>query len=205
MNLTRIVRPATAAAIAAMSVAAIPEALAQERTTIQSGPVQVVAGSAQRITMTLGKGELFKTPVPFTKISVSDEKIVEVTPQSNREFVFTPKGIGSTNVFVFDEKNTLMATLDIDVVSQTPQEVREETYEEIPGRVRIYNVPWRGSGPSLGGSFTHPAFYHCSPTNCELIKEVPYAGPAPYAGPGPSETPTTTPKAGPATDNENSQ
>src|SRR6516164_2633940 len=128
-----------------MSVTAIPEALAQERTTIQSGPVQVVAGSAQRITMTLGKGELFKTPVPFTKISVSDEKIVEVTPQSNREFVFTPKGIGSTNVFVFDEKNTLMATLDIDVVSQTPQEVREETYEEIPGRVRIYNVPWRGS------------------------------------------------------------
>jgi len=205
VNLTRIVRPATAAAIAAMSVTAIPEALAQERTTIQSGPVQVVAGSAQRITMTLGKGELFKTPVPFTKISVSDEKIVEVTPQSNREFVFTPKGIGSTNVFVFDEKNTLMATLDIDVVSQTPQEVREETYEEIPGRVRIYNVPWRGSGPSLGGPFTHPAFYHCSPTNCELIKEVPYAGPAPYAGPGPSETPTTTPKAGPATDNENSQ
>ena len=119
MNLTSIVRPATAAAIVAMSVVAIPEALAQEPTTIQSGPVQAVTGSAQRITMTMGKGQLFKTSVPFTKVSVTDDKIVDVTPQSNREFVFTPKGIGSTNVLVFDEKNALIATLDINVESRS--------------------------------------------------------------------------------------
>jgi Flp pilus assembly secretin CpaC len=210
VNLTSIVRPATAAAIAAMSVVPIPEASAQEPTTIQSRPVQAVAGSAQRITMTMGKGELFKTSVPYTKISVSDEKIVDVTPQSNREFVFTPKGIGSTNVFVFDEKSTLIATLDINVVSQTAPEAHAETYDEIPGRVRIYNVPWRGSGPSLGGTFTNPAFYQCNATNCELVKVAPYAGlsrsgEAPYAGPGPAGATTAGPKGGATPDNENSQ
>jgi hypothetical protein len=51
------------------------------RKTPQSGAVQAVTGSAQRITMTMGKGQLFKTSVPFTKISVTDEKIVDVTPE----------------------------------------------------------------------------------------------------------------------------
>ena len=83
MNLTSIVRPATVAAIVALSAVAIPEAFAQEPSTIQSGPVQAVTGSAQRITMTMGKGQLFKTSVPFTKVSVTDDKIVDVTPQSN--------------------------------------------------------------------------------------------------------------------------
>jgi Pilus formation protein N terminal region len=189
VNLASIARPATAAAIVAMSVVAIPEASAQEPTTIQSGPVQPVAGSAQRITMTMGKGELFKTSVPYTKISVSDEKIVDVTPQSNQEFVFTPRGIGSTNVFVFDEKSKLIATLDINVVG-TAQEARAETYNEIPGRVRIYNVR---------GSFAKPAFYRCNLTNCELVNEATNAGPgpsgeAPNAGPGPSGE---APNAGP--------
>jgi Flp pilus assembly secretin CpaC len=194
VNLTSIVQPATAAAILAMSVVAIPEALAQEPTTIQSGPVQAVAGSAQKITMTMGTGEVFKTSAPYTKISVSDEKIVEVTPQSDREFVFTPRGIGSTNVFVFDEKNTLIATLDINVVGKTAREVREETYDEVPGRVRIYNRIYTDKG-----ELVKPAFYHCNRTNCELVGE------APNAGPGPTGTPATSPKGGATTDNENSQ
>ena len=133
-----------------MAVVAIPEAFAQEPTTIQSGPVQAVTGSAQRITMTMGKGQLFKTSVPFTKVSVTDDKIVDVTPQSNREFVFTPKGVGSTNVLVFDEKNALIATLDINVVGTRPREVRAERYDDRVGKVTIYNAPWRGTGPRFG-------------------------------------------------------
>ena len=107
MKMKSIVRPAAAGAIAiaAMSVVAIPEALAQEPNSVQSGPVQAVTGSVQQIILTMGKGELFKTSAPFTKLSVADDKIVEVTPQSDREFIFNPKGIGSTNVFVFDGKN----------------------------------------------------------------------------------------------------
>jgi pilus assembly protein CpaC len=114
------VQPAAAGAIAiaAMSVVAIPEALAQEPNSVQSSPVQAVTGSGQQITLTMGKGGLFQTSAPYAKISVSDEKIVEVTPQSDREFVFNPKGIGSTNVFVFDEKNRLIARLDINVLAK---------------------------------------------------------------------------------------
>jgi Flp pilus assembly secretin CpaC len=199
VNLTSIARPATAAAIVAMAAVAIPEALAQEPTTTQSGTVQAVTGSAQRIIMTMGKGQLFETSVPFTKISVTDEKIVDVTPQSNREFVFTPKGIGSTNVLVFDEKNRLIATLDINVVGT--HEAREVTYDEVPGRVRIYNVR---------GSFAKPLLYQCNMGNCELVRQAPNVGPgptgeAPSAGPGPIGTTTTSPKESAPSDNENSQ
>jgi Pilus formation protein N terminal region len=204
VHLTSIVRPATAVAIVALSAAAIPGALAQEPT--QSGPVQAVAGSAQRIVMTMGKGQLFKTSVPFTKVSVTDDKIVDVTPQSNREFVFTPKGIGSTNVLVFDEKNALIATLDINVVGTT---VRSQTHGELPGKVTIYNTPWRGTGPTSGqSSFVKPAYYHCNQVNCELAGVAPNldaapAGDAPPAGPGP--TGTAIPQAGPPADNEKPQ
>ena len=215
MNLTSIVRPATAAAIVALSALAIPDALAQEPTT-PSGAVQAVTGSAQRITLTMGKGQLFKTSVPFTKVSVTDDKIVDVTPQSNREFVFTPRSIGSTNVLVFDEKNALIATLDINVVPTTAREVRAETYDEAPGSVRIYNAPWRGV---VVKSLANPSFYHCNLMNCQLAltpnaragtaQPAPYAAPvageAPSAGPGPVGSPTASPQEGPPPDNERQQ
>jgi Pilus formation protein N terminal region len=214
VNLPSIVRPATAAAIVVLSALAIPEASAQDP---QSGAVQAVTGSAQRITMTMGKGQLFKTSVPFTKVSVTDDKIVDVTPQSNREFVFTPKGIGSTNVLVFDEKNALIATLDINVVGTAAREVRAETHNnEIPN-VKIYNFPWRGTGP--GGavkSLANPTFYRCNLTNCDLAltpdarassaTAAPYAGgvvgEALSAGPGPTGTTTANPQEGAPAENE---
>jgi hypothetical protein len=202
VHLTSIVRPAAAATIVALLAVAIPEALAQEPTTIQSGPVQAVTGSAQRIVMMMGKGQLFKTSVPFTKISVTDEKIVDVTPRSNREFVFTPRSVGSTNVLVFDEKNALIATLDINVVGTTAREVRAETYDQMRGKVTIYNAPWRGQGATVGGSsFAHPAYYHCNEVNCEVagvatsLSAAP-AGEAPPAGPGPTGAPTASPQGG---------
>jgi hypothetical protein len=46
----------------------------------------------------------------------------------------TPKGIGSTNVLVFDEKNALIATLDINVVGTTAREVRTERYDDRLGK-----------------------------------------------------------------------
>ena len=208
MNVNSILRPAVGAVIVALSALAMPGALAQEPTT-QSGAVQAITGSAQRITMTMGKGQLFKTPVPFAKISVTDEKIVDVTPQSNREFVFTPKGVGSTNVLVFDEKNALIATLDINVVGRAALKVRAETYDEIPGRVRIYNTPWRGAGgtASSGSSLAHPAYYHCNEVNCEVTAVAPNLGAAPgeeapSAGPGPTGTTTASPQGSPPAGNE---
>src|SRR6202044_1219244 len=98
---------------------AIPVAFAQDSGSVPPSPVETVVGAVQGITLTMGKGGLFQTSVPFAKLSVSDEKIVEVTPQSDREFIFNPKSIGATNVFVFDGKNMLIAKLDINVVSGT--------------------------------------------------------------------------------------
>jgi Pilus formation protein N terminal region len=146
-------------AIAGVAVAGpFEEALAQEPNSVQSSPVEVVTGSVQEILLTMGKGRLFKTSAPYTKLSVADEKIVEVTPQSDREFIFNPKGIGSTNVFIFDAKNMLMANVDINVVSGIAK--TQEVHEEAPGNVRVYR------------SLAKPAFYRCNATNCDLASEA---------------------------------
>jgi Flp pilus assembly secretin CpaC len=205
MNWTSIVQPVAAGAfaIAAMSVVTIPEALAEEPGSVQASPVQAVAGSVQQITLTLGKGGLFQTTAPYAKISVTDEKIVEVTPQSDREFVFNPKGIGSTNVFVFDEKNTLIAKLDVNVVSKIAkaQEVRRETYGEAPGKVTVYNRIYNAQG-----LLAKPAFYQCNHRNCEIAGEAPnIVSEAPNSGPVPTGAATPTAKEGPTSDTGTSQ
>jgi hypothetical protein len=93
----------------------------------------------------MGKGELFQTLSPFANVSVTDEKIVEVTPQSDREVVLVPRGIGSTNVFVLDEKNSLIARLDINVLGGP---VKEE-YGESLGVVGIYNRIYNPQGSAV--------------------------------------------------------
>jgi hypothetical protein len=191
MSLMSIVQPAAAGAIAiaAMAAAAVPQASAQEPNSVQAGPVQAVAGAGQQITLTMGKGGLFQTSAPFAKISVSDDKIVEVTPQSDRELVFNPKGIGSTNVFVFDDKNKLIARLDVNVVPKPVrlQEVREEPYGEM---VRVY-----GRIYDAKGLLNKPATYQCSQRDCEL------AGETLNARPSPASTQTANPKEVAAPDN----
>lgn len=183
MNWTSIVRAAAIAAIAATAVIALSEALAEEPNNVPSRPVQAVTGAAEQIPMTMGKGGLFQTSAPYAKISVADEKIVDVTPQSDREFIFTPKAIGSTNVFVFNEKGALIASLDVNVVGQFVRTtVREET-----GRVKIYNVK---------GSLAKPALYQCNGTNCELEGEADNTG----AGPAGTVAPAAAGGAAPATD-----
>jgi hypothetical protein len=193
MNFLSIVQPATAAAIAiaAMSIVTIPETLAQQPNSHQSGPVRAVTGFDQEITLTMGMGGLFQTSEPYAKISVTDGKIVEATPQSDREFVFNPKGIGSTNVFVFNEKNMLIGRLNIVVVGKA-QEVRE--HREALGTVRIYNRIH-----DAHGALARPALYQCNNANCETPSE------APNALPSPNVAPTTSPKVGATTDNEDAQ
>jgi Flp pilus assembly secretin CpaC len=199
MNLTSIARPTAAGAIviAAISVVAIPEALAQDPNNVQSSPVQAVTGSVEQIILTMGKGALFKTSAPYAKLSVADEKIVEVTPQSDREFIFNPRSVGSTNVFVFDDKNMLIATVDINVVGRTAktEENRVETFGEAPGTVRVYNRIYNDKG-----ELVRPAFYQCNGTNCEIAGEALHADP-------PAQTGTTaaSPQASATTENENSQ
>ncbi len=161
MTLASIVRATATAALAAGSAIAFGEALAEEAGGVQPRPVQAVAGAAEQITLIMGKGGLFETSAPFAKISVADEKIIDVTPQSDREFVFTPKAVGATNVFVFSDKNTLIARLDVNVISQA---VHAEGVREDTGKVRIYNDK---------KSLAKPALYRCSGTNCELEGEPP--------------------------------
>jgi len=100
MNWTSVVRTAAAGAVA---IAAATHASAQ------------APGTVRPITLTMGQGMPIQTPLPFAKVSVTDEKVAEVTPLSDREFIVNPRGFGSTNLFVLDAKNALVETLDITV------------------------------------------------------------------------------------------
>jgi hypothetical protein len=208
MSWTSIVNPAAAGAavMAALAAVAAPDAAAQEPNLVRSSPVQAVTGAVQQITLTMGKGELFQTAAPFTKVSVSDDKIVEVMPQSDREFVFNPKGVGSTNVFVLDDKNRLIAQLDVNVVSniqeirQEPhQEVRQEPHGEGDTWVRVY-----GRITDQRGDVVKPATYRCNQRNCEVVSEAPLAASAPMANasPGLTAAPPSNPEEGPAPDSK---
>jgi Flp pilus assembly secretin CpaC len=205
MNLTSIVRPmaAGAIAIAAISVVAIPVTLAQDSGSVLSSPVETVAGAVQEITLTMGKGGLFQTSAPFAKLSVSDEKIVEVTPQSDREFIFNPKSIGATNVFVFDGKNMLIARVDVNVVSRTAKapEVREERSGEAPGTVRVYNRIYDDKGV-----LARPALYQCNGKNCEISGEALGADPVQSrADPLQTGRAAASPQVDATVENENAQ
>ena len=168
----------------------IPGAIAQEpKGVVLSGPVQAVTGAVEQIRLTIGKGGLFQTSMPYAKISVTDEKIVDATPQSDRDFVFNPKGIGTTNVFIFDEKNTLLAKLDVTVVEKSTDDVIENANGSEPNRIRIYNRIYNDQG-----GLAKPALYSCNHKNCQDLSE------ATNAGPGPTETPAPKSGAGAAPD-----
>jgi hypothetical protein len=191
-----MVKPAAAGAavMAALAAVAAPGAAAQEPSLVQPRPVQAVTGAVQQITLTMGKGELFQTAASYAKVSISDDKIVEVTPQSDREFVFNPKGIGSTNVFLLDDKNRLVAQIDVNVVSNISN---QEPHGEGAGRVRVY-----GRITGQHGELVNPATYQCSRRNCEIVSEAPLAASAPTAalnaGAGPTAAPQPNPEESPA-------
>ena len=53
-------------------------------------------------------------------------------------------------------------------------------YDEIPGRVRIFNAPWRGAGATSGrSSLASPSYYHCTQSNCEFAGVAPNGGSRP--------------------------
>jgi hypothetical protein len=150
---------AGAIGLVVMCAATIPGA-AQEANGVASGPVQAVTGSAQRISLKMGEAGLFQTSAPFAKISVTDEKIVEVMPQSDRELLLNPRAVGSTNVFVFDDKSGLVARLDVSV------DVSHKIYSKEPDVVRVYGRIYNGQG-----GLNRPATYHCDHRDCEYISE----------------------------------
>jgi Flp pilus assembly secretin CpaC len=164
-------------AIVALCGVAPHEASAQEPSSVQSSPVREINGPVQPITLTLGEGALFQTPAPYTKISVTDEKIVEVTPQSDRAFVFNPREVGVTNVFILDNKNALIATLDVRVEQNARGLGAAKETQTGFGMVRIYDRIYNAQG-----ALAKPALYQCDHASCEDVGE------APAAGPGPTET-----------------
>jgi hypothetical protein len=177
MSLKRVASLAAAAVVAsaAMSVFAISITLAQEADGPPSSPVQTVTGSNRSINLTVSQGELLKTTSSFAKISVADPAIVEVAPQSDRSFILNAKNIGSTNVFVFDSKNTLIATLDVTV------EAKDVGARKLGGEVRIY-----GRIYDKEGALIKPSLYQCNSTGCDLASEAPLAEPVPAAAPTPA-------------------
>lgn len=169
-----------AAAAGAVATAAMLCAASAEGTgSATTAPIQAVEGAVARVTLTIGKGGLFETSAPYAKISVTDEKVVQVTPQSDRDLLFNPRGVGSTNVFVFDDKNNLIARLDVNVVDATVR-IKGEAAKPAPPQdvVTVYNRIYDPKGGPV-----KPTLYQCTSTNCQGLGEA--GNLAPDANPPP--------------------
>jgi len=173
MNWTSVVRTAAAGAVA---IAAATHASAQ------------APGAVRPITLTMGQGMPIKTPSPFAKVSVTDEKVAEVTPLSDREFIVNPRGFGSTNLFVLDAKNALVETLDITVAPSYASPTGGPA-----GNVKVY-----GRITDKDGKLIKPALYQCDGRNCDTVEEA-------HAVPVPTEKTAPGPHEGAPSDNGGSQ
>ena len=145
--------PPTAAALAC------PLATAQDVSGAKADPVHEIGGTVERLSLTVGKGQIFTTSVPFAKLSTGDDKIVELLPQSDQTFLINAKGVGSTNIFALDSKNALIANLDVSVSDQ----LRPDSRVDGAG-VRIYSRIYDSTG-----AINRPALYDCTERNCAAV------------------------------------
>jgi Flp pilus assembly secretin CpaC len=189
MSWAEIGRPWAAGAMIAAALLGFSPASAQDPNAAPPARVQAISTAPERVTLTMGKGELYVTSAPFAKISVTDEKVVEVAPQSDRDFLFNPKGVGSTNVFLFDNRNALIAKLDVSVRSAgiQMQDVRAKTDGNSQQIVTVYN---RIYDPTGHGTLVKPDLFQCNASNCQNV------GNEALVDPGPTSPAPAAPKEG---------
>jgi Flp pilus assembly secretin CpaC len=122
--------------------------------------VVVVAQPTQPITLRLGISTMINVSRRFATLHIIDPNIVDAVAESDRMVNLVPKSVGATNIDILDEKNVWIARLYIRVDHNIAkaQETMRETYEGVPGRIKIHNHKRLGSATiySCGSETTVP-------------------------------------------------
>lgn len=145
----------------------------------------VLPQPTQTINMTVGTSTTVAVKRPFKTIHIIDPSVVDARAETDQRFTLLPKSAGQTTINILDENSNQIASVGIVVASnlRVTEELARETYENVPGRVRVH-----ANGKSLAGV----TFYRCNRDNCEFVEElvprIPAQDQTPVANAPPAKT-----------------
>jgi Flp pilus assembly secretin CpaC len=157
--------------------------IAQDNTT-----VELLPQPTQRIQLRPGLSQQVLLKRAYSRVEISNPPVVDVQPNTDREATIVAVLAGSTVVKFRDEKGALVGQF-IASVWPPPSRTALSTFEDVPGRVKVYRTSDR------------TGFYRCSDSGCELVAEQQLNVPPPQRAQKPAnvtdettETQTETPK-----------
>jgi pilus assembly protein CpaC len=124
----------TAASGAALAALLLNTAVASGQPATQ--PATVTASTTQpadagKITLMLNKSTVIVTKTPFSRVSVGEPEVADVTPIGPTNLLVTAKKPGTTQIIVWDDNNQTQ-TIDI-MVEFDVQALREQIKKTFPG------------------------------------------------------------------------
>lgn len=93
---------------------------------------RAASGAVQRIKLTLNKSQTFIIARAFSKVTVGNSEIADALPLSDRGLYLQGKGIGTTNVSMFDADGRLISIIDVEVMPDLGN-LREKIHESAGG------------------------------------------------------------------------
>ena len=119
---------------------------------------KMVPQPTQQIQIRPGYSQELILKRPYSRVEIVNPSVVDVQPHTDRDVTLVAGQAGSTIVKFRSEKGELIAQL-VAVVWPPMSRKLLSTFEDVPGRVKIY--------PSADRT----TFYRCSESGCELVAE----------------------------------
>jgi pilus assembly protein CpaC len=99
----------------------------------QDRPVTAVEmRTSQPLKLAKGKSLLLETPVPLKRVSLADPEIADALVISPRQLYLTAKAVGTTNVTLWEENESVFAVYNL-VISPDMSQLKEKLSEILPG------------------------------------------------------------------------
>lgn len=130
--------------------------------------VQLLPQPTQRIQLSPGLSQQVLLKHPYSRVEISNPPIVDVQPNTDREATVVAVAAGSTIVKFRDDKGALVGQF-IASVWPPPSRKPLSTFEDVPGRVKVYR------------STDRTGFYRCDDNGCELVAEQQITEPSPLS------------------------
>jgi Flp pilus assembly secretin CpaC len=124
----------------------------------QEADVQVLPPPTQRIQIRPGFSAEILLKHAYSRVEIANPSVVDVQPQTDRDVTLVAAQAGSTIIKFRDEKGAVVGQL-VAVVWPPTSKKSLATFEDIPGRVKVY----RGADRT--------GFYRCFEGGCELVAE----------------------------------
>ncbi|GAA0790888.1 type II and III secretion system protein family protein [Marinobacterium sediminicola] len=95
--------------------------------TIEAGADSMV----ERLTVPLYKSKVVQLNGPVHKVSIGNEEIADILVMRSQQIYVLGKGIGTTNVLLWDKRNRLTASIDVEVTPDV-NSLKAKLYEMAP-------------------------------------------------------------------------